>query len=494
MEVIYFEDDEDEEFLTPDFPPPTQNFLPPPGAESNRTYGIEFEMVLSYNNETAEDSMFCAVTDAISDCGIEAIGPQNRNWESIYMSEITKPASAWFVGSDASVAPERRDFLYCAERVANPYLKFFDWIGYWHGTEIVSAVLNEQQWEEVWNTLNVISGPPASVLYNTSTSTHVHIGIEVPGAPPLSHWDLIDAIKRLSGIWYLFEGYLIRLFPEYRVGEYTKRVRRTPLARACRNQAEWIDAMYNATTRERIVQLTNNTFIVKRGRDGERIQTSRHFTMNTTNITGGEGKFTIEFRQHEGTKDFEGIQNWTRILMRFFDLSVRFSWNDILNLTDKFDAMCDQAIYGDEKNRTPPQWLEWAAEMHTHFAYTLLGERLIRKYTPQGTQPNPEQIIATIMQLEELNGEELEEVANGNIQLEEDREEELAVQRMIAWMRARELKFRNGHNRRAARWAAWDSEIERRAMSSDYKDYPNPSGRVYDQNGRLIQPYWRIPK
>lgn len=409
------------------------------------------------------------------------IGPFDYRYQSFLDYEI--PRTDWLVVSDGSLLLTTRDFRYSKERMEQPYMKALIWKFFFAGAEIISPILNESRWDAVAILLDCLELEPCSVLHNTSTSTHIHVGIQVPKDVPLSRMQVGDDCTRVAAVWYLFETFILQIHPEHRVNEYCRRTRRTPLARAC-NQREFIQRLYEVENPMSINRIMNNNRVTYR-QNQETIISSRFFGASFDNLDS-DTKFTIEFRSHEGTKDIDAIECWGKLVMRLFDQAVQCDWEYIRSLVDLTDALQDQSCYGPEQTRPVMEWRRWTQHMHYLFVNFLAGQQMRDEYLHPN---NPGSLEEAILRIEQLADE-----SSADPQLRNKRAEELLIKRLAIYMSNRRAKFKDLHEARFSNFMRWDSEARRDPHPNDYMDFPNPSGIVQDVGWRDVPINDRSPR
>lgn len=443
-------------------------------AVSKRTFGLEFEMLVSIGEvfRTTGD-LFQAIANHVTDYDAVTIGPHNPDYHRYKAYEI--PRGDWIIVSDGSLWVRDRDFRYSKERMEQPHMKAMLWAFYFTGAEIVSPILHEGRWNFVSRLLDSLQTEPCSVIHNTSTSTHVHVGVLTPNEEPHSETEIMDGCTKVAAVWYIFETFISQLHPEHRVNDYCKRTRRSPLARRC-NQSEFIQRLYEAGSPMNIYNIINNNTIAHR-RGQEVLSGSRYCGACFENLQS-DTKFTIEFRSHEGTKDFNAIECWAKLVMRLFDQAVQSDWKYIWSLVALTDGLRDQSCYGPEQSRPVAEWRRWVRHMHHLFLNFLAGERMRTEYLHAH---DPGSLEAAILTLEELAAED---PAYGHLLAK--REEELLIKRLAIYMTNRRAKFQSLHEVRFLDFVRWNSDAERDPHPDDYVDYPNPSGIVRDKAGKDI--------
>lgn len=432
-------------------------------------------MLASLGQIMEDADLHQTIAEHASDYFATTIGPFDPLYEDYKCYEA--PREDWIIVSDASLLVTTRDFRYSKERMEKPRMKALLWKFFFSGAEVVSAILDEECWNTVALLLDSLQAEPCSVIHNSSTSTHVHVGIHVPGTQSLSPLDVNDDCTRVAAIWYIFETFINLLHPEHRVNEYCKRSRRSPLAKQC-DQGEFVQKLQDSKTPRNIHQIMNNTEVVRR-RGRETIVTSRYFGASFENVQSDK-KFTIEFRSHEGTNDFGAIECWGKLLMRLFDQAVESDWEYIWSLVDLTDGLEDQKCYGPEKTRPVTEWRRWVQHMHYLFVNFLAGQEMRNKYL---NDDDPGSLEAAILELEELVDLDDDSV---DVEQRAKREEELLIKRLAIYMTNRRAKFKNLHEGRFSNFVRWDSEGRRDPQIDDFMDYPNPTGIVRDGVGRDI--------
>ena len=442
-------------------------------ALSQRTFGLEFEIIVRLT-EIYPDiiDLFQAVADHVTDNDAITIGPRHTLYDSYHQYEI--PRDHWIIVEDGSLGAEITDFRYSKERVDTPHMKAALWLLYFCGAEIVSPILHEGRWDFVSNLLKSLGTEPCSVFHNTSTSTHIHVGVQVPGEEVCGA-TAIDTCTKVAAVWFIFETFLNLLHPDHRVNGWCKRSRRSPLARKYK-QNEFIEKLTEDKNPKNIYLMMNNTLYTHA--DGEEsLIGDRYFGVSFGNLER-DYKYTIEFRSHEGTNDIDAIECWGKLVMRLFDQAAQSDWEYIWSLVYLTDGLSDRNMYGPEPTRLLPEWRQWIQHMHYLFLNYLAGEKMREEYLDCDDIGSLEEAI---LPLEQLAGD-----AAANPQLRDKREEELLIKRFALYMKNRRAKFRNLHDRKYFDFMEWDSSDERYPYPDDYVDYPNPSGIVTDEAGRDI--------
>lgn len=414
--------------------------------------------------------------------GAITIGPRDQQYLLYRSYQI--PREDWIIVPDGSVGVTTRDFRFSKERMEEPHMKALLWALHYAGAEIVSSILDESFWGSVWKLLESLQTVPCSVLYNHSTSTHIHVGILVPNEE-ISESDILQNCRKLAAVWYIFETYINLIHPEHRVNDFSQRSRRSPLAEKC-NQRQFVQKLIDADSAGNIHFIINNVMADYENGE-ESLVGSRFFGASFENLENDK-KFTIEFRAHEGTKDFDAVQCWGKLVMRLFDQAAASDWEYIWKLVSLTDGLSDRKCYGPEKTRPFAEWKLWVQHMHYLFVNFLAGERMRGEYLQSN---NPGSLEAAILPLQGLVGVG---GASTDPHLQAKREEELLIKRLAIYMTNRRTKFKKLHEARFLDWENWDSEGRRDPKAEDYMDYPNPSGIVRDEAGRDIPINWLQPE
>ena len=165
------------------------------------------------------------------------------------------------------------------------------------GIECVSPILNGN--DEGFNSLKncCMTLNEAGACVNRSTGLHVHIGV-----------------KGMSDIWF------INIFANY---QKLERVIDTFMAHSRRdNNNGYCKSLqgFNFTNGCNTIGDVQNTL------------SSRYFKVNPMSI---RRHGTIEFRQHQGTTDFEKISNWVRFVAKLVEWSAKNVLNSAITTIDE---------------------------------------------------------------------------------------------------------------------------------------------------------------
>jgi len=448
-------------------------------ALSDRSFGIELECIVRHAEPaTSNKRQYTIVAGHIkSETNLNIIHPEDPRYHEYQLGRIKR--EEWMITSDPSVGVDNNDFRYSRERQLYPHMSLYTWTQLWNGAEIVSPILNENNWEEVASILNAIQTPPMGVIHNKSTSTHFHIGIQRHSEAPLDAELGLHDIKRVAAIYYIFETYLNLLCPDHRVNDYCHRTRRSYFAKR-NTQREFCEAIYNLENLTDVHDFINCQGIIG---DKEPIP-SRYFGGNFANCMQVWQKWTVEFRSHEGTKDSESLESWGKLLLRLFDQATTAGWDYVMYLCDTSESYNAKKICGNENDRDLDAWRLWITSMHHLFVMFLAGSAFRDKHLNPEKPTTLEQYI--LSQPQEMTDEEY-----ADINVRRVREEEILLQKLITYVTARERKFKPQYERfMEGNFEDWSSDHPRETLPSDWVDYPNPSGIVNDHIGRDIPVSW----
>ena len=370
---------------------------------------------------------------------------------------------------------EVEDFCYSRERQLYPRMAVNTWYQLWIAGELVSPILTENNWGEVEAIMKAIQIPPVAVIHNKSTSTHIHIGIQPHSVAPLDSETGLYDLKRVAAVFYIFEIYLNLLCPHHRVNDWCHRVRRSYFGRRG-TQREFCETISNLQNLRELHTLMNCPNL-----DIDGIPySSRYYGGNFANCMNVWEKWTVEFRSHEGTKNYAGLQSWGKLLLRLFDQAVAADWDFIIDLCDTTESFNMEGTYGDTKSRGLSSWRNWVASMHVLFVMFLAGPVIRSKHMNMVDLPAMENYI--LSQPPQMTDEEY---ADDDVRYL--REEEMLLQNLFNFLLARENKFSSQYEAyMQGNFEDWSSDNPRDDLPGDYVDYPNPSGIVRDQFGKDI--------
>lgn len=447
-------------------------------ALSKRTFGVELECIVRHDKPLPPVTFHNTIADHIAAFGVNVIKPIDPNFLD-YRSGLMKRHD-WLITHDASLDIDYREFRYSRERMEFPKMSMFTWVNLWKGVEVISPVLDESHWDKVAIVLQALDTPPVGVYHNKSTSTHVHVGVQVPGLGPNTTEEALEGLKRIASLWYLFEGYINLLHPAFRMNNFCRRTRKNKFAKDT-TQMEFINEIYNSTEVQNVHNIMNNLGYWKCDVTNVwNYRPSRLFGANFENLILPH-KWTIEFRALEGTKDLSDLQCWAKIVMRFCDQAIITDWSYIKNLIYYTDKLNDNQIFGHENSRPVEKWQQWAQIMQNFWLNFLAGDGLRAKFLNEQDPPSLENSVLNIPW--ELTHEE-----ENNPGIKAQREEELLLKTIAVWSQYRRDKHHPLHADLYSNWEGFHSDSwsddDEDPRPEAFIDFPNPSGIVADETGK----------
>lgn len=170
------------------------------------------------------------------------------------------------------------------------------------GLELVSPPLSGQ---EGLNTMVRMLRAVESMRPNVNKSAGHHVHIDGRDLSLLE-------VKKICAAFIVYERAFDILTSRSRqdtLNEYCQSNRAVLIRNSGGTEAGALERLRQAASKEQVVAMMNPN----EGRG------SRYFKLNITNLTGGRGHGTIEFRQHQGT--FEAVKSlrWVELLQRFVE-------------------------------------------------------------------------------------------------------------------------------------------------------------------------------
>ena len=312
------------------------------------TFGIEIEFVLVYfipeeleielSNENAKDDVFqqleektdeqyAKVRAALDDAGLEVCLGEDDDYRR------------WAVDIDPSVGldpEEEKEFLetwtdrsgHTLPSGKRSRLRHID-------VEVISPVLqySSDSFSQVHKAVTAISDLPT--LAPKSSALHVHVGNRSNGFP-------VDTVKNLALLVSCFEPQFNSLHTSEKLSNPFSVLPRFMFETEVRGNlikmVETISSQQNLKSLKRQLAANPDRILGP----GNRELLSRYRCYNFENLKKSD-KRTIEFRQHEGTLDYEEIARWIRFVCNLVNLSHMMELGIVLDVIRQYadDEDCD---------------------------------------------------------------------------------------------------------------------------------------------------------
>ncbi|KAM0142567.1 hypothetical protein ACHAP3_001672 [Botrytis cinerea] len=317
---------------------------PSPEAESRLTFGVELEFLLATLPEGGEtphpsdsrkvDAKILADEDSINhdiQRKLEEVGILATVKESEFENDnevAANIATNWILKTDCTVDPgkqssnTRKYFEYGMEIISPPY--YYDDAS----RRAVETVVRTLRYNYL-------------VRVNETTGLHVHVGNGYHGF----EWPIL---RNFMAIAWTYERQILLLMPEIRL----KNVFCKPL--------DWSPLVGGK------IELTRLQFLncILALTDNEQVCVAlgtRNAGFNISNLAppfrSTFGKRTIEFRQHPGTLDSEGILHWVHICVKLVEKACHVKDEELF---ERLRADVERPIgFGDENSVTTVDYLMW---------------------------------------------------------------------------------------------------------------------------------------